>query len=114
LRHADARRWPLDLFAEIMKRNIELVKQAGADTLIAPAGVRLDVAPVLPRVGKELGIDYPIRARHYSEILAEQIKAGSSSSPARETVTVTWHDSCHIGRASGITSRARLIRAIPT
>jgi Fe-S oxidoreductase/FAD/FMN-containing dehydrogenase len=105
-----------DLFAEIMKRNIELVKRAGADTVITSCpACDLMWRQYYPEWAKKLGIDYPIKTRHYSEILAEQIKAGKFSFPKREEpVTVTWHDSCHIGRASGIYEPPRdVIQAIP-
>ena len=109
-----AGRW--DLFAEIMKRNIELVKQAGADTVIASCpACDLMWRQYYPEWAKKLGIDYPIKARHYSEILAEQIKAGKFRFPKpAKPVTVTWHDSCHIGRASGVYEPPRdVIQAIP-
>jgi Fe-S oxidoreductase/FAD/FMN-containing dehydrogenase len=109
-----AGRW--DLFAEIMKRNIELVKQAGADTVITSCpACDLMWRQYYPEWAKKLGIDYPIKTRHYSEILAEQIKTNKFRFPTREKpVTVTWHDSCHIGRASGIYEPPRdVIQAIP-
>jgi len=109
-----AGRW--DLFAEIMKRNIELVKLAGADTVITSCpACDLMWRQYYPEWAKKLGIEYPIKAKHYSEILAEQIRAGKFHFPEIEKpVTVTWHDSCHIGRASGIYEPPRdVIQAIP-
>jgi Fe-S oxidoreductase/FAD/FMN-containing dehydrogenase len=109
-----AGRW--DLFAEIMKRNIELVKLAGADTVITSCpACDLMWRQYYPEWAEKLGIEYPIKAKHYSEILAEQIRAGKFHFPEIEKpVTVTWHDSCHIGRASGIYEPPRdVIQAIP-
>ncbi len=48
--------------------------------------------------------------------MAEQIKAGEFQLPehASQPMTVTFHDSCHMGRAGGIYEPPReLLRAIP-
>jgi hypothetical protein len=69
-----------------------------------------------PRWAKKLGIEYDIKARHYSEVLAEKIKKGEFKFPdkAGEKVKVAWHDSCHIGRVSGVYDQPReLIKAVP-
>ena len=44
-------------------------------------GVRHDVAPVLPRLGKEARYRLLITARHYSEVLSEKIKTGKFQLP---------------------------------
>jgi len=69
-----------------------------------------------PTWAKKLGIDYDIKARHYSEVVAEKIRAGEFTFPknGNQPCTVTWHDSCHIGRVSGVYEPPRdLIKAIP-
>ena len=71
---------------------------------------------VYPAGLKKLGIEYGITVRHYSEVIAEKIKSGEFKFPdnGKKPVTVTWHDSCHIGRVSGVYEPPReLIKAIP-
>ncbi|MGB2981911.1 MAG: heterodisulfide reductase-related iron-sulfur binding cluster, partial [Candidatus Zixiibacteriota bacterium] len=106
-----------DLFAENMKENIQSVKDAGADTVISSCpACDMMWRHQYPIWAKKLGIDYDIKARHYSEVLAEKIKAGEFkfSKGLAKQETVTWHDSCHIGRVSGVYDPPReLIKAIP-
>ncbi|PKN96099.1 MAG: Fe-S oxidoreductase, partial [Chloroflexi bacterium HGW-Chloroflexi-5] len=106
-----------DLFEDIMRKNIEVVKHAGADTVIASCpACDMMWRTVYPEWTKKLGIEYNIKTKHYSEIIAEKIKSGEFVFPANDMkpVTVTWHDSCHIGRASGVYEPPRdMIKAIP-
>jgi Fe-S oxidoreductase/FAD/FMN-containing dehydrogenase len=106
-----------DLFAETMKKNIQSVEEAGADTVISSCpACDMMWRQVYPAWAEKLGIDYGITAKHYSEVVSEKIKAGAFTFPedGKKPVTVTWHDSCHIGRASGVYEPPReLIKAIP-
>jgi Fe-S oxidoreductase/FAD/FMN-containing dehydrogenase len=106
-----------DDFADVMKKNIQAVKNIGADTVISSCpACNMMWRQVYPQWAEKLGIEYDIKARHYSEVMAEKIKAGEFSFPEKEgpPVTVTFHDSCHIGRASGVYEPPReLIKAIP-
>ncbi len=110
-----AGRW--DLFVETMKKNIASVKAVGADTVISSCpACDMMWRNVYPAWAKKLGIEYNITAKHYSEIVAEKIHAGEFVFPQtnKAPVTVTWHDSCHIGRVSGVYEPPRdLIKAIP-
>jgi Fe-S oxidoreductase/FAD/FMN-containing dehydrogenase len=110
-----AGRW--DLFAKVMKQNIAAVKAAGADTVISSCpACDMMWRNVYPEWAEKLGIEYKITAKHYSEVVAEKIKSGEFVFPdnGQEKVKVTWHDSCHIGRASGVYEPPRdMIKAIP-
>ena len=106
-----------DVFEETMRRNIRAVKEAGADTVIASCpACDMMWRQVYPDWAKKLGIEYGIKAMHYSEVIAEKIKSGQFAFPVRncQPVTVAWHDSCHIGRVSHIYEPPRqMLQAMP-
>jgi hypothetical protein len=62
---------------------------------------------------EKLGLEYNIKVMHYSEALQPALVGGELSF-GRVDRTVTWHDSCHIGRAGGVYDPPReLIKAVP-
>jgi Fe-S oxidoreductase/FAD/FMN-containing dehydrogenase len=106
-----------DTFAEIVRKNIEAVKEAGAHTVITSCpACDMMWRHVYAEWAEKLGIDYGITSKHYSEVVSEKINAGEFKFPenGNQRTKVTWHDSCHIGRVSGVYEPPRdLIRAIP-
>jgi Fe-S oxidoreductase len=104
-----------DAWQEIMVHNIEAMKARGVKTVVTSCpACWLVWHTFYPEWAEKLGIDYPFEAKHYSEVLADQIRAGEFQLEHEVNMTVTWHDSCHMGRAGKIYEAPReLIQAIP-
>jgi Fe-S oxidoreductase len=104
-----------EIFAETMKKNIAAVKAAGADTVVSSCpACDMMWRNVYPEWAAKLGVEFDIKARHYSELVAVKVKAGEFRFPGAINKKVTWHDSCHIGRVSGVYEPPRdVIKAIP-
>ncbi|MBA4370293.1 MAG: Fe-S oxidoreductase, partial [Coriobacteriaceae bacterium] len=104
-----------DLFEEIYEHNTTEAKRRGAKTIVTSC-------PACSLVWKELyaeiahkrGEDYPFEIKHYSELAAEAIADGRLQPKDEVTARVTFHDSCHIGRAQGIYEPPReMLKAMP-
>ncbi|MBM3310249.1 MAG: FAD-binding oxidoreductase [Candidatus Aminicenantes bacterium] len=104
-----------EIFAENMKKNIAAVKAAGADTVISSCpACDMMWRHAYPEWAKKLGVEYGITAKHYSELVSDKIKAGEFKFSQPVNKRVAWHDSCHIGRVSGVYEPPRdVIKAIP-
>lgn len=106
-----------DLFKDVMMKNINNVKASGADTVISSCpACDMMWRHVYPKWAKKLGVEYDIKAKHYSEVVTDKIKAGEFKFPENEKMKtrVTFHDSCHAGRVSGIYEEPReMVKAIP-
>jgi len=108
-----AGRW--EVFDEIALRNIERMKTTGATTVVTTCPACWLVWDVYYRQwAKERGIEYPFKARHYADVLADKIKVGEFELPVPINRKVTYHDPCHMGRAGGCYDGPRtLINAMP-
>jgi Fe-S oxidoreductase/FAD/FMN-containing dehydrogenase len=105
-----------DIFAETMKKNIQAIKAVGADTVVTSCpACDMMWRQTYPRWANKLKLDYDIQVKHYTELIAEQVRAGKFHFPdTGKKVKVTLHDSCHIGRVSDIYDAPReFIQAIP-
>jgi Fe-S oxidoreductase/FAD/FMN-containing dehydrogenase len=115
-----------DLWEQALRHNVEAMKQKGVEEVITSCpACWLVWSTYYPQWAAKLGIEYNFTARHYSQVLAEKIADGSfqmtevpetfaNRDPALGPARVTFHDSCHIGRAGGVYEPPRdLIKAIP-
>ncbi|MBN1657575.1 MAG: FAD-binding oxidoreductase, partial [Anaerolineae bacterium] len=92
-----------DTWEEILRHNVAAMKARGVKTVVTSCpACWLVWATFYPEWAKKLGIDYDFEAKHYSEILAEQIDRGVFKLDQEVNMRVTWHDSCHMGRAGQI------------
>lgn len=105
------------LFTEVYERNIAAARSVGARTIVTSC-------PACALVWKEFyaqeatrrGEPYEFEVKHYSELIAPALADGTIKlqRPVFEGRTVTFHDSCHAGRAQGIYEPPRdMLKAIP-
>lgn len=106
-------RW--DVFEEILRHNIAKMKEKGVKTIVTSCpACWLSWHTFYPDWAEKLGIDFPFKTKHYSEIMVDKLKAGEFKFEVPVNSKVTFHDSCHIGRAGGIYEPPReLIKAVP-
>jgi len=104
-----------DVFAQVMKKNLDRVQAIGADTVITSCpACDMMWRHTYKEWAEKLGVEYSINTKHYSQLVAEKIRSGDFKYTHEVNERVTWHDSCHIGRVSGVYEEPReLIKAIP-
>jgi Fe-S oxidoreductase len=104
-----------DLWESNMRTNIANMEKTGAKTVVASCpACHMVWSKVYREWAEKLGIPYDFEVKHYSEIAADKIASGDLKFTHEVPVKVTFHDSCHIGRASGVYEPPRdLIKAIP-
>jgi Fe-S oxidoreductase/FAD/FMN-containing dehydrogenase len=115
-----------ELFEQALRHNSAAMRARGVEEVVTSCpACWLVWNTYYPQWAEKLGIPYEFKARHYSQVLSDKIADGSlqlhevpeslkAQIAANGTARVTFHDSCHIGRAGGVYEPPRdLIRAIP-
>jgi Fe-S oxidoreductase/FAD/FMN-containing dehydrogenase len=115
-----------ELFEQALRHNSAAMQARGVEEVVTSCpACWLVWNTYYPQWAAKLGIPFNFKARHYSQVLSEKIGAGEfalthvpeslqAQIVANGTAVVTFHDSCHIGRAGGVYEPPReLIRAIP-
>ncbi len=104
-----------DTFVDIMKHNVAEMKKRGVKKVVTTCpACWLVWHTYYPQWAEKVGLDYPFEAVHISEVLSESVEEGKLEFDHEVNLRVTWHDSCHMGRAGGIYEPPReVLTAIP-
>lgn len=103
-----------DVFEGIMRLNINNMQKRGVKTVVTTCPACMLVWDDIYREwAHKLNIGYDFKVQHYTDVAAEHLDVlGPKLQPLNKTIT--WHDSCHAGRAKGFYEPPRdLIKAIP-
>lgn len=105
------------LFTEVYERNVAAARAVGAKTIVTSCpACALVWREFYAQEAARLGEPYDFEVKHYSELIAPALADGTIKlqHPVFEGKTVTFHDSCHAGRAQGIYEPPRdMLKAIP-
>lgn len=106
-----------ELFAEVYERNVAAARAHGAHTIVTSCpACALVWKEFYAREAEKRGEPYEFEVKHYSELIAPALGDGTLSLPDNALAghTVTFHDSCHAGRAQGIYEPPRdMLKAMP-
>lgn len=104
-----------DVFEEIYEHNVAEARKRGAKTIVTSCpACGLVWKEFYANLAAERGEAYEFEVKHYSELVADAIKDGRIEFGKQIEKRLTFHDSCHMGRAQGIYEPPReMLRAIP-
>ena len=92
-----------DQFLAAARHNLEQLAERGIkDLIMSCPGCWVAFSHYYPEAARQLGMPYEIRIRHITEVTAELVAEGRLKWRKPVDRTLTWHDSCHIGRHGGI------------
>lgn len=104
-----------DQFEEIYEYNVAQARERGAKTIVTSCpACGLVWKEFYAKLARERGEDYEFEVKHYSELVSEALADGRLKLKEPIEGRVTFHDSCHAGRAQGLYEAPReMINAIP-
>ncbi len=106
-----------DLFEEIFEHNVAEARKRGAKTIVTSCpACGLVWKELYANLAAERGEEYEFEIKHYSELVAPALADGTLELKENpfEGKTITFHDSCHMGRAQGNYEPPRdMLKAIP-
>jgi hypothetical protein len=104
-----------DLFEEIYEHNVAEAKKRGAKTIVTSCpACALVWKEFYADLARQRGEDYPFEVKHYSELVAPALADGRLKLEHPIDAKITFHDSCHAGRAQGLYEPPReLLAAVP-
>ncbi|MBK5211618.1 MAG: FAD-binding oxidoreductase [Coriobacteriia bacterium] len=104
-----------DLFEEIYVHNTTEARKRGAKTIVTSCpACGLVWKEMYAELARKRGEEYDFEVKHYSELIAPAIADGTIELKRPIEGRVTFHDSCHQGRAQGIYEPPRdMLKAIP-
>lgn len=104
-----------DVFEEIYEHNTAEARKRGAKTIVTSCpACGLVWKELYANLAAERGEEYEFEVKHYSELVADAIADGSLEFDHEINKKLTFHDSCHMGRAQGNYEPPRdIIKAIP-
>ena len=104
-----------DLFEDIYEYNTTEARKRGAKTIVTSCpACALVWKELYANIAAERGEEYEFEIKHYSELIAPALADGRLELKNPIEGRITFHDSCHAGRAQGIYEPPRdMLKAIP-
>jgi len=104
-----------DLFEEIYLHNVTEAKKRGVKTVVTSCpACSLVWKEVYAGLAADRGDEYDFEVKHYSELVAPALADGRIELKNPIDGRITFHDSCHAGRAQGVFEPPRdMLKAIP-
>lgn len=104
-----------DLFEDIYEHNVAEARKRGAKTIVTSCpACALVWKEIYAGVARDRGDEYEFEVKHYSELVAEALAEGALELVNPIEGRLTFHDSCHAGRAQGLYEPPRdMLKAIP-